>query len=49
MQRAKTQATQTALAISHHIIGKDRVGEHRDMTKHVVKDIGFLQIIQLFG
>ncbi|MEJ1970504.1 MAG: hypothetical protein WDN03_18030 [Rhizomicrobium sp.] len=38
-----------ALAIGFHVIGEDRVGQHRHMAEHVVEDIGLLQIVELAG
>ena len=36
-----------ALAELAGIIGEERVGEHGDMAEHLVKEVGFLQIIHL--
>jgi len=49
VDRIELLGAQTALAISLHIIGEDRVGEHRHMAEHVVEDVGLLQIIELVG
>ena len=43
------QGPQAAPAIGRHIIGKDRVREHRHMAEHVMKHVRFLQIIKLFA
>jgi hypothetical protein len=47
MQRAELQAAQAAHAIGLHIIGIDRVGEHRHMAEHVVENVRLLKIIEL--
>ena len=49
MQCAKAKAAQSALPISDHIIGENRVREHRDMAENIVEHIGFLKVIELFG
>ena len=36
----------STLAISFHIVGEYRVGEHRHVAEHVVKDVRLLQVVQ---
>src|SRR3546814_3196062 len=48
-ERVKPHRALPAAAISGEIIGEHRVREHRHMAEHVVKDVGFLQIIELIG
>ena len=41
------ERAQPALTISLHIIGKDRLGEERHMTKNIVKDVWLFKVIHL--
>ncbi len=49
LQRIEFKAAQPAFAIGDHIVGEHGVGEHRDMAEDVVEDVGFLEVIELFG
>ncbi len=44
---AQPQRLQPALAIGLHVIGEDRVHQHRHMAADVVKDVRLLQVIEL--
>src|SRR3546814_12529237 len=46
-ERVELQAVQAPFAIGHHIVGEHGVGEHRDVAEDVVKDVGFLQIVEM--
>ncbi len=43
------QRPHPALAIGLHVIGEDRMGQHRDMAEHVVEDVRLLDIVELVG
>jgi hypothetical protein len=47
-QLAELHRSLSTLAVGNHEIRKDRVRQQRHMTKNVVKDVGFLEIVQLF-
>src|SRR3546814_7674010 len=40
LQRVEFQAAEAPFAIGDHIVGKDGVGEHRDVAEDVVEDVG---------
>ena len=49
VERSEAKRSQPAFSVSDHIVGKDRVSQHRNVPKHIVKDVWLLQIIQLLG
>jgi len=49
VERAQAFGAQPALAVGLHVVGEDRVGEHRDMPEHVVEDVRLLDIVEAVG
>ncbi|MEI9992572.1 MAG: hypothetical protein WDM86_21390 [Rhizomicrobium sp.] len=50
LQRVEfVQRPHPALAISLHVIGEDRMSQHRHMAEHVVEDVRLLDIVELVG
>ena len=49
VQPAQTQGAQPSLAISLHVVGEDRIGQHRHMAEHVMENVRLLQIVKLIG
>ncbi len=43
----EAQRLQPALAIGLHVIGEDRIHQHRHMAEEVVEDVRLLQIVEL--
>ena len=46
MQVVQTQGAQPALAIGLHVVGEDRVGQHRHMAEHVVEDVRLRKVVE---
>ena len=44
---AEAQRAQAAFAVFLHVVGEHRVGQHRNMAKHVVKNVRLLQVIEV--
>ena len=48
-QHAQSLGAQAALAVGLHVVGEDRVGQHRHVAEDIVEDVRLLQVVELVG